>query len=58
MLIRIQKQSKINNEKDESIDILKANTKRINEMIDVLSETKRLEKVLDIKQTVLVSLVA
>jgi hypothetical protein len=49
-----QFKSKISNEKDESIDILKANTKRINEMIDVLVETKRIEKNLDAKQTVLV----
>lgn len=46
--------SKINNEKDESTDLLKSNTTRINEMVDILSESKRLETALDHKQRSLV----
>ena len=36
--------------------MLKANTTRINEMVDVLVEQKRLESTLDAKQYALVSL--
>lgn len=46
--------NKINNEKDEAVDVLKANTTRLNEMVDVMNETKRLETVLDNKQSSLV----
>lgn len=46
--------SKINFEKDESTEMLRSNTKRINEMVDILSETKRLETQLDAKQSSLV----
>ncbi|CAF0711556.1 unnamed protein product [Brachionus calyciflorus] len=41
---------KINSEKDESIELLKANTIRINEMVELLSESKKLESTLDNKQ--------
>lgn len=50
----LKKKNKINNEKDESVEMLKANTNRVNEMIDILSETKHLDKELDSKQTSLV----
>lgn len=43
--------SKINNEKDEQIELIKANTTRLNEMVDVLVETKNLEAQLDNKQS-------
>ena len=45
---------KLNTEKDESISLLKANTTRLNEMVDILNETKKLEKKLDTKQSSLV----
>ncbi|RNA43265.1 cilia- and flagella-associated 44-like [Brachionus plicatilis] len=41
---------KINSEKDESIELLKANTTRINEMVELLTDSKKLESVLDNKQ--------
>ena len=46
--------SKINNEKDESIDLLKANTSRLNEIVDIMQESRRLEKFLNSKQNNLV----
>jgi hypothetical protein len=49
--------AKINQGKDESIDLLKANTMRINEMVDKMTETKKLETVLDAKQSNLVNFV-
>ncbi len=50
-------EAKINQGKDESIDLLKANTMRINEMVDKMTETKKLETVLDAKQSNLVNFV-
>lgn len=41
---------KINSEKDESIELMKANTTRINEMVELLTESKKLESTLDNKQ--------
>ena len=49
-------QTKINQGKDESIDLVKANTLRINEMVDKMTETKKLEATLDAKQSNLVIL--
>lgn len=46
--------SKINNEKDESIDLLKANTSRLNEIVDIMQESKKLDKYLQSKQKNLV----
>jgi hypothetical protein len=47
--------SKINNEKDESIELIKANTLRLNEMYEIMGESKGLEKALDNKQKSLVN---
>ncbi len=49
--------SKINNEKDESIELLKANTSRLNEIVDIMQESKRLEKFLNSKQKNLVCII-
>jgi hypothetical protein len=45
---------KINEEKDEETELIKANTARLNELVDILQETKRLEKTLNSKQKNLV----
>jgi hypothetical protein len=48
-------QNKINANKDEQIDLIKSNTTRINELVDIMSETKKLERALDAKQRNLVN---
>lgn len=49
--------NKINHGKDESTDLLRANTTRVNEMIDLLNEKHSLESDLDLKQKSLVIII-
>lgn len=48
--------SKINSQKDESIELLKTNTSRLNEVVDIIKEKKAVEKFLNLKQKSLVTL--
>jgi cilia- and flagella-associated protein 44 len=46
--------AKINTQKDESIELLKTNTSRLNEVVDLLKEKKSVEKFLNLTQKSLV----